>query len=258
MDASRSATTLTRVSVKQVRDSLNQTVRDQATVKYFGRPMANLLTPFFFNRGWSANGVTYLCVGLSTCALLLLLWPNPITYAAAAALFYLVFVLDCVDGNLARLSGTVTYYGKFIDGLSDAVFVFLAPLFVGIGVFTAGGPPAWLMVGSLIAATTLATQMIRSRYSFFREWATSQSGPLSVDETRRLATPLRIERAAAFVFVNGNFIAPLLLPFPWIGSDGYLISLASFVPLANVIWTTAVLWQASVLLRRPRRSIHAA
>ena len=74
----------------------------------WGRPVADAWTPFFYHRGWSANAVTALHAVLSVIALAALLFPYPYGPVLAAILFYVWFVLDFVDGNLARLRGSVT------------------------------------------------------------------------------------------------------------------------------------------------------
>ena len=49
-----------RVNLSDVRRSFNRKVANHFTVSWFGRPLANLATPIFYNSGWSANQVTLL------------------------------------------------------------------------------------------------------------------------------------------------------------------------------------------------------
>ena len=45
-------------------------------------------------------------------------------YTVCGALGLLVaFVLDFVDGNLARLRNDASYFGKFLDGVGDYLFL---------------------------------------------------------------------------------------------------------------------------------------
>lgn len=67
---------------------------------------------------------------------------DPLLCVLSAALFMLAAGLDIIDGWLARRSGLVTVFGKFVDPLADkvmvaAVLVYLAAL---------GRMPAWLVV----------------------------------------------------------------------------------------------------------------
>lgn len=74
-----------------------------------------------------------------------LLWmdtSDPRLCVLSALLFMLAAGLDIIDGWLARRSGLVTVFGKFVDPLADkvmvsAVLVYLAAL---------GRMPAWLVV----------------------------------------------------------------------------------------------------------------
>ena len=247
-----------RITYSDVKASFNRNTRDPATMMYFGRPIADVITAGFFNRGWTANGVTYLCMVLSTIAMALLLAANPYLYAVSAALYYCVFVLDCVDGNLARLRNAASYYGKFMDGLSDGIFAFLAPIAVGLGLYWFDPVGPWLLLGTLATVCSLIAQMVRARYSFFREWAVREGGALTEDEKTRTSAPLRLDRYGSVLVVNGNFVAPLILAVPYFGPRAYLIWSAVFHSAAGILFVTAAVWQGSIVLRRHRNSVRAA
>ena len=137
-----------RISVAVVRASFNHSVKNHFSVTWFGRPIANVITSQFYNSGWTANGVTQFRIWLAGLATALLVVPVPGVIFGAPVLFFLCFVLDCVDGNLARLTGDVTYWGKFIDGLADFVFVLGGPLAAGVGIWLDGGSEVWMLVGA--------------------------------------------------------------------------------------------------------------
>jgi len=247
-----------KVTVTDVRRSFNRKVANHVTVTWFGRPLANLLTPAFYNTGWSANQVTLLRIGVAALGVGLLLGPVAWFPYVAAFSFYAAFVLDCVDGNIARLRGTVTYWGKFLDGLADFVFVLGAPIAAGIGLWLAGDAVVWMLAGALITVTSLTSQMVRSRLSFMREWMTSQTGQLTQDDLARIAKPRRLQAIAAAVYVNGTFFAPLLLCVP---GDGPWLFVLALLPLqlgSELVWLTGTMIEARRMLARPRESIHAA
>jgi archaetidylinositol phosphate synthase len=70
---------------------------------------------------------------------------------AAALLIQLKTVLDNADGQLARLSGRVTAFGRYLDSEMDLVVD--AALFAGIGWYTGNGLAA--LVGFLALTTVL-------------------------------------------------------------------------------------------------------
>jgi len=249
--------TAERITVAEVRSSIRSDIRNQLTVTWFGRPLAHLMTPFFYNRGWTANGVTYLRMAIAAGGLVLLAIPGVVTGILGALIFYLCFVLDCVDGNLARLRKSVSYYGKFLDGISDFVFIWGAPAAAGIGIWLAGGDPIWMMAGMLASMASMAAQGIRSRLSFFREWMTGATGPLEEKIENDAKGPRRLQAIAAAIFVNGTFFAPILLVYPGDGRTLFVACNMAVMAAPEILWLAGTMWEARIILARGRRSIHS-
>jgi len=67
--------------------------------------------------------------------------------AVGAVLYHLSFVLDCVDGKLARLTGTGTVFGGWLDYVFDRIRVLACALALTGGQFSATGRPAYLWLG---------------------------------------------------------------------------------------------------------------
>jgi len=249
--------TAKRIGLDEVRASLDPSVKAHYSVAWFGRPIGNLLTPFCYNIGWTANGVTifrmYLAVVITAC----LAFPGWETAVVGAVGFYVCFILDCVDGNLARLQTSVTYWGKFIDGLADFIFVQGAPLAAGIGQWAITGDVYWIVIGSAISIMTVTSQMVRARLSFFREWMVSLTGPITDDVNKELEAPRRIQSMMAVVFVNGTFLGPLLLFVPDYGRQLFLLAGLATVFLVEFIWLCATMRESRILLNRQRRSRHS-
>ncbi len=245
------------ITIGEVRSSFNRAVSNHWSVTWFGRPLANVMTPFFYNSGWTANQVTLARTVISLLGLIALCLGTQLSLIFAVIAFYFGFVLDCVDGNISRLHTSVSYWGKFIDGLSDSVFVTFAAFATGIGIWRQEGDDVWLLVGALITVLSLTCQAVRNRLSFFREWMVSQSGPLTKKETKHLRDGAALETKVTAVIVNGTFIAPAILIYPGT-STYYLIVLAIVQGLMDSIWIGVLLLQARAILRRGRKSIHAA
>lgn len=225
-------------------------------MRWFGRPLANLITPFFYNAGWTANDVTGLRALIATIGVLLLLFGAPLAAAAAVLIFYIGFVLDCVDGNLARLSNTATYWGKFADGLADYIFLGLAPLAVGLAAWLHADAPAVMVIAFGCVAMSLASQYVRARLSFFREWMVGQTGPIE-DSVRQSWEGLRrVQALVAATYVNGTFFAPLLLLVDTSGTL-YVYGLVIVQFLPEAAWLVTSLVEARAILNRSRTSKHA-
>ena len=257
MTVEKEACPRTRVTVADVRASFNRAKGPETfTFQWFCRPLGDLITPFFHNSGWSADGVTLFRTILAVAALLALTTGYREAVVAASVAFYVTMILDGVDGNLARLSNTASYWGKFHDGISDAVFTYFAPLGAGIGVWLFGGDGLVVAAGGVTTALTCFTQMMRNRLSFFREWMISETGPLDEGAVATLAPMQRIEVATFSVSAHVRFFAPLLLLLP----DGAVYFVAfSFVAhgASDAVWLGTVIAQARVILKRGRKSVRA-
>jgi len=75
---------------------------------YFTRP--------FLALGLSANQATAVDLLIGLAAGALLAFPNPAYWLGGILLFYLYFVFDCVDGEIARYRKTASPVGSFLDG----------------------------------------------------------------------------------------------------------------------------------------------
>ncbi|MQY07212.1 CDP-alcohol phosphatidyltransferase family protein [Actinomadura macrotermitis] len=118
-------------------------------------------------RGLTPNAVT--CVSLAV-ALLAAVWFAAGTRAgmvAGAVLFYLSFVLDCVDGQLARYTRQFSALGAWLDAVGDRAkeYAVFAGLAVGSSVAVAGsgvdGGNVWPL-----AVAALALQTVRHMIDF--------------------------------------------------------------------------------------------
>lgn len=97
--------------------------------RFFLRQLSFPITWVFIRLGFSANQVSYLSVLVALLAAILMWTHARPLVMLGAALFNFWAVLDCVDGNVARVRREVTKYGDFTDALPGYVvyaFVFLA------------------------------------------------------------------------------------------------------------------------------------
>ncbi len=126
---------------------------------YYHRPLAGLLVqlllplPFTPNQITVASGVAGLAAGL---AIGYARWGPDHWAVIGGCLLLLSILLDCADGQLARLRGIASAAGRILDGLVD--FVAPTAVFIGQAVFMVSlGHPLWLvlLVGSLAGGSLL-------------------------------------------------------------------------------------------------------
>jgi len=126
---------------------------------YYHRPLAGLLVqlllplPFTPNQITVASGVAGLAAGIAVGYA----GPGPDQWVVVGGcLLLLSILLDCADGQLARIRGIASPAGRILDGLVD--FVAPTAVFIGQAFFmTSLGHPLWLVlvVGSLAGGSLL-------------------------------------------------------------------------------------------------------
>src|SRR5262249_4538006 len=70
---------------------------------------------------------------------------------AAASALALALVLDTADGHLARLQGTATAFGRWLDGWLDEVGDMALHAAAAWSAYARAGAVAWLLLGMLYA-----------------------------------------------------------------------------------------------------------
>jgi phosphatidylglycerophosphate synthase len=134
------------------------------------RPPAAVLVFALRGTRVTPNQVTFLAtfVAFGACALFIVLpgWWGAIV---AALVFELSFILDCVDGQLARVRRTASPLGHHLDFLMDEIKAFFVYGAVTVRLYLEASDPLYLLVGlagmaCLGAGLTMTTFMRRAEY----------------------------------------------------------------------------------------------
>ena len=237
-----------------VEASFNNQIRNMAIVRHIGRPIGNALTPFFYNRDWTANQMTSLRLALAILAAVLLTLADAGTIWLVAVVYYLCFISDCIDGNLARLGDDVSYWGKFYDGVADRFFYTVVPLAAGIGLWRQMDLVWPIIAGAVAALIFTYNDLISNRQQFFRLWMEGQSGPASYRGGAFLKTIVAWNDR---VMTNGFFVAPLLLLLPGLGLYWYFWAVLALQGLCGGLGLAVLTYESFRLLSRKRKSKHA-
>ncbi len=138
---------------------------DTLWAKLLIRPLSYLVAWGALNLGMSAYQVSLLSILFPVLALGLWLTLHPL---AAIILLNLWLLLDCTDGNLARVLGPKTY-GAFVDAASG--YVMLALVFFGVGLYldlsTAGSlftAPWFTFFGALTSLFSLTSRIFYQKF----------------------------------------------------------------------------------------------
>ncbi|MEP6652498.1 MAG: CDP-alcohol phosphatidyltransferase family protein [Myxococcales bacterium] len=139
--------------------------------RFVARPLAAVLLVPLERTAVTPNQVTLATlVVFAAAAAIIALSPGWTGLLVGAALLEFAYVLDCVDGQLARLRGTSTPIGAHLDFLMDELKAFLLVAAVGTRLWRGDGQARWLLEGliALVAvssAISLTTFLRRPEYA---------------------------------------------------------------------------------------------
>lgn len=108
---------------KEYESSLKSIETENTVDKVFYRPIGFRIARLLKNTGVTPNMITILSIFVGAGAGIMFYFPYNIWYAVYGILF-LVFanILDCVDGQLARLTGIKSEIGRILDGFAGDVW----------------------------------------------------------------------------------------------------------------------------------------
>jgi phosphatidylglycerophosphate synthase len=173
--------------------------------EWVARPPAAVVVYALRGTPITPNQVTFLSavIAAGACAMFALL-PGHAWLIAAAAVFELSFVLDCADGQLARLRRTASPLGHLLDFLMDELKAMLLLACVAVRLWTEHRDERFLLIGlgglfCLASGISLTSFMRRPEYGARPPTADGQPAELT---TRRGAVGRAlhaVEWAARFV-----------------------------------------------------------
>jgi len=139
--------------------------------EYVARPPAAIVVYALRGTPITPNQITFLSafVAAGTCAMLAA-WPGWTGLVIAALVFELSFVLDCADGQLARLRKIASPLGHLLDFLMDELKAMLVFACVAVRLWRQSGDDRFLVVGlaglfCLASGIALTSFMRRPEYS---------------------------------------------------------------------------------------------
>jgi len=155
-----------------VRDIYRQSKkkRDNFWTEWISRPPAALLVYLLKGTSITPNQVSFLAITIAAggCATLIA-WRTWTGLIVAGLILQLAYVIDCVDGQLARLKSMSSPVGALLDFMLDEVKAFLVIASAAARLWLQTTDARWLLfglVGVVAAATgiTLTTFMRRPEY----------------------------------------------------------------------------------------------
>jgi phosphatidylglycerophosphate synthase len=203
------------------------------------RPLSFWVTPLFLRAGWSANAVSALG-GALALAMFAAAWRGGShAYWAVFALGFAVQLLDCVDGNVARVRGEASARGQLLDLLVGQLYGSLLLASLGLLVERAGAGPlaaAGFELGLVLALLVCVNRLTRSHAQLhfgYRQLAQGRpAGPL----------PLRSRIAIALGGLENLYVFAIALGGALGALDGVLLGIAAYV-VGVFAWVELELWR---------------
>lgn len=183
--------------------------------RYVYRPCSFPLSTLFILLGVSANQVSMLNVLLLLVTLSIFAFGGSGSILLASALYFLFYVLDFADGNIARFHGTPSYFGKLLDGVIDTLGFLV---FAVVGVANTRDGLGWfpsdveltLAIGTSIGA--LIQQNYRFRLAYLKREKGLETGDVTVNAIKGALSRWRqIGATLQWLQVNVAVSAPVAL-----------------------------------------------
>ena len=198
------------ISIKNIINSQDyQKVKSVFFFKYILIPLAWPFTWLFVNLGFSPNNITYLRIVIIIFAYYLIL----INFGFIGfILLYLSLILDCTDGQIARVTNTATYFGKYLDGLIDSLFDFFFPIVVAYYLFQQTSEEKVFVLALTASLFNSLYWMVIQRYSLYKRFS---SKAVPIKKFNSISSYLN-NRLTIDIFDIKYFIFPFFLYFNYL------------------------------------------
>lgn len=146
----------------EYKNSLKMTEVEDYFDLFFFRPLAFLFVKLIYRTSITPNQITLAALFIGVIAGIMYAQGLPYGFICGAILFVIYNVLDCSDGQLARLKKNGTHAGRIIDGIAD--YIATGSVFIGIGIGFGNQQPNpgfwWLMIVLMIICSVLQAVLV--------------------------------------------------------------------------------------------------
>lgn len=166
--------------------------RSSLWIQLWVRKASFPVTYLFINAGWSANMVSILSWIVVLVGAALLCINNFWTMLAGVILTNVWLILDCVDGNIARVKKKKTYMGDFFDAIAGYSPFSFTTIALGVAAYNTSYLVAsdytWVLVliGGIGSTANVYMRLIHQKYLncyFVAEKETGQLDSITLKDT---------------------------------------------------------------------------
>jgi hypothetical protein len=155
--------------VQEYKQGLKSVAVEEVLDLIFYRPLAFLLVKGVYSTPITPNQLTFVSMIFGVLGGVCFAFGTPLSFCLGGVLFIICDVVDCSDGQLARMKKGGTPVGRILDGLADYVSSLSAYLGIGIGYASASSQPLvlWLVTAFVAFSNVLQASLLdfyRNRY----------------------------------------------------------------------------------------------
>ena len=186
-------------SLEAAEEELTRHLTYQPLGRFWAFPLAEQLAAALEPTRVRPNGLTLLAGALMLAAAGLAAFggSGAVPYVTTALALAAALVLDTADGRLARLQGTGSAFGRWLDQVLDELADLALHAAIAWSVFQSTGQPGWLVLGTLYASgkylfviQSLAGEALEGQSGATRG-TTTRAQPLTPPETGPASGPRR-------------------------------------------------------------------
>ena len=218
--------------------------KDDFFTTYAVSTWSPLVTKWCARLGLTPSGVTALSVLFAVAAALAFWQASRPAMIAGAVLLYLGFVLDCVDGQLARYTRRFGAFGGWLDTMADRAKEYVAYAGLAAGAERIGLPYAWPLAVTAILLQTVRHMTDTWYGALHDEAAARQSVGTAGNTDAGGGVGARLSRASNRVQADTGSVAywpKRIVVFP-IGERWALIGVLAALFNGRVALAAVVLW----------------
>ncbi len=195
----------TRPSLAEVRRVAQAGVLERRSAEHWAgrlymRGLSGHVTRWLVPMRVTPDALTLLMIAVGLAAAVAAAWPAVLAAVAVVVLVQLYLLLDCVDGEVARMRATTSAAGVYLDRLGHHVVE--AALVLGLGVRAAGGPsttPSWWLVAGAVAALLVVVGKLESDLVVVARTTAGLAPAPEADATSSVGSVRRLRRMFAYV-----------------------------------------------------------
>ena len=125
-----------RNTVAYIKSTYLQKMVEERRVRIFMyliyRPLSFYLTPLFLSLSFSANAITVIGLILALCLPIIAIFGGQFGFIYVSITSFSCLVLDCIDGNTARVTKKGGFLGPYLDSLTGKIFWIMLYLAIGV------------------------------------------------------------------------------------------------------------------------------